>query len=482
MTLVLDGVEDFTLAALRKIALEGEEAAFSDAALAEIEASHQAFRAYLESNTDRFIYGVTSDYGPRAKKRMSLAERQERRADGVPFLGLSFGDGHLPEAKVRAMVFALLALLAGGGAAISAQQAKDAAALLSGPMPKIPDAGLTSPGEMMAQFYLYQALPSLPAGLQASAGNSAIVSTGLAGIAALHARQRLALASELFALSIEAMQAPLEHFDPALKPLWGDPYDAEALDALNAWLANADRTGRRPYQAPVSYRIVPRVLGQAYRAVAALEQSAQAAFQGMVSNPVFLPPGKGGARGKTLSTGGFHDALIAQALDTVAATWVDVASLAHRHIVKLHKGEVSRLPDRLLPDGVGYWTGRSTSYIEFVPNDMIDEMRRLAQPALLSPGEPGASFQDDVSAPGFIACRNEARVSLLFDRILAVLAASASQALHVTKRKPAAPLANSVTWIRKRFPPVTKRREQGRDAGRLARAIGQRIESGEARP
>ena len=477
---VLTEAADFSLEALRRVAVEGAGLRFSKQALAQIEASHRDFLAYLDANQDRFIYGVTSEYGPHANRRVKAEERLKLKRHGVPFLGLSFGDGDLPEAKVRAMVFALLALIATGGTAVSARQARDAAKLLSGPMPRIPDAGLTSPGEMMPLFYLFQAMPSLTAGLQASAGNSALMSTGMAGIAALQARRRIDLAIELFALSAEAMKAPLEHYDPALKALWDDPFEAEALDSLNHWLEGAARDGRRPFQAPVSYRILPRVLGQALRAIDELESSAEAALAGLSSNPVFLRPGPGGPAGRTLSNGGFHDALIAQALDGVSAAWVDLAELAHRHVVKLHKGAISHLPDRLLPEGVHYRTGRSTSYIEFVPNDFIDEMRRLAEPALLSPGEPGASEQDDVSAPGFIACRNEARVALLFDRVLAVLAAGASQALHVTGRKPAPPLRKTLTWLRKDFPPVTERRELGLDAGKLARSITAQIEGTKA--
>ncbi|TIX68225.1 MAG: histidine ammonia-lyase, partial [Mesorhizobium sp.] len=68
-------------------------------------------------------------------------------------------------------------------------------------------------------------------------------------------------------------RAPLEHYDPALDALWGDEHEATALRGLREFLAGAG-TGRRNYQAPVSYRIVPRILGQAHRALASAERAA----------------------------------------------------------------------------------------------------------------------------------------------------------------------------------------------------------------
>ena len=467
MTVVLSHPDDLTLAALERVALKGEGLRFSKEALGRIAIWHADFRAYLEAHPDRFIYGVTSGYGPEAKKRLSSAEQRARRQAGVPFFDLSFGEGHWPDSHVRAMVFALAAMTIHGGTALSTKQARAITGALRAPLPKIPRSGLTSPGEMLPLFYLYQVIPALVDGTpQASAGNGAVGSVALAGLRALAARRRLETAEQIFALSAEAIHCPLEHFDPGLKALWGDPYEAEALDALNRWLAGAPRDRRRPFQAPVSYRILPRVLGQARRALRALEQAVGNALQGMASNPLYVTRDRPGGE-TTLSNGGFHEALPAQALDSLMASWVDLAAIAHRHAAKLHKGPVSHLPDRLRPQD----RAPSTAYLEYVPGDMVEEMRRLAQPSLLTPGEPGASDQDDVNAPGFLACRMEERVAELLDRVLAVLAASASQALAVTDRRAPKALGPCLKTIRRHFPVVAVRRALGPDAWALARAF-----------
>lgn len=279
----------------------------------------------------------------------------------------------------------------------------------------------------------------------------------MAAITALLARRRLHLAERVFALSIEAFQAPLEAYDPALREIWGnDPYEGEALDALNALLDGA-RQDRRPYQAPISYRVLPKVLGQARRAVAALEDVAAVALRVDKCNPAYVLPDERHPLGRTLSNGGFHNAAAAPAIDTVGASWANLGMLAHRHAVKMHRGEVSLLPDRLLPAGADAASGLSTSYMEYVPIGFIEEMRRLVQPTLIPSADIAASQQDDIA-------------------ITTPLAVVASQALHVTARPAAPPLRPFLEALREIVPPVETHRSLGDDCGRLAAAFAAAVD------
>src|SRR5207249_3421209 len=105
-----------------------------------------------------------------------------------------------------------------------------------------------------------------------------------------HARNRLEHAVAVFALAIESFEAPLEAYDPALEQLWDEEFEVEALRALNQNLDGAMTEGRRFYQAPVSYRILPRVLGQAFRAVSLVEKAAAASLRSVSDNPVYVLP------------------------------------------------------------------------------------------------------------------------------------------------------------------------------------------------
>jgi histidine ammonia-lyase len=474
MTVIIDAAADISLASLESVAIDGGRARFSDRALRHMAWAHEAFQRYVDARRDTFIYGVTSGWGPDGKTRYSPEEVRARRQRGSPWLQLSFGGGLLPEYVSRASVFASLGLLASGNSAIHPDQAREVAGLLDGPLPRLPRRGLVAAGELMPNFVLRQ-MDSFGQGYSAGAGNGSQTSNAMAGLTAIFARRRLDLAEHVLALSAEAVNAPLDAYDPALKDLWRDPFAADALDALAALIAGGS-PDRRPYDAPASFQILPRVLGQARRAVSALEEVASISLREVASNPMYLLPDGDDVLGKAISTGGYHNATAAAAIDAVAATWADIAALAHRHAVKLHKGEVSLLPDRLLPEGTDYTTGYSTTYLEYVPNQALEEMRRLAQPTLLDAAEIAASEQDDIAITAPVAFVAERDVAERFDEILAVLAVVCSQALHVTRRPAPPALQPLLSFTRGIVAPIESRRMIGVECQELADAFAGAVE------
>ncbi len=480
MSVVVQERGALDLYALWRVAVGGESLRIGRRAHTRMAAAHRAFQDFLRDNSGRYIYGLTTGYGPSAKRRQTPDESVARRRGGIPFLGLSFGDGTLPETVTRAMLFAVVVRHLDGHSALHPERVAKVAAMLDGPLPPVPAHGLSAPGEILPMFDLLGAREAEPGeGYQLHLANGGAFAAALGALRAISAARRVDLTTRVLALSIEAMQAPLEHFHPDLGPLWGDPHESLILYRLFGLLRPRTERTRRPFQAPVSYRIVPRVLGQARRAEAALEEVALGALRSSGANPTFLPA-QGRQSARSASTGFFHDSQVPQALDQVAASWVDLSALAHRHAVKLHRGAVSRLPDRLLPDSGDLWSGASTTYLEFVPNDFLEEMRRLAQPTLLSAAEPGASLQDDISATAFPAWRAETRVAVLHDRVLAVLAAVASQALYVRGEPTPPGLRRVLDEVRSIFPPVTERRRLGDGCAQLAAAFTRCADEGEA--
>src|SRR4029077_8560710 len=158
----------------------------------------------------------------------------------------------------------------------------------------------------------------------------------LAADTALRSRHRLESAQAICALSIEAFGAPLGAYDAALDDLWGDAHEAAALPALRRHLDGAGTDGRRFHQAPVSYRIIPRVLGQAHRAVAAVEKAAATALRA-VTGDVLLA-------GRVLPSGGFHNGMAYPAMNALSAAWADLALVAERQVTALNTAETSGLP------------------------------------------------------------------------------------------------------------------------------------------
>ena len=479
MTVVLDDRSDINLDAVYRVAWQRQAVTLSETALARIIASRAAFLEMLDKDPSVIIYGVTTSMGERAHDRLSIAER-DRHAQIKPFAAAtSFGE-NLPERIVRGIVLARLTNFIGGHAATTPRIARAVADMLGGaPMPAVAAAGQGGAGEILALYPLFADLSTrfvLEVKERGSLINGSPCAAALLADSALAARRRLRVAVQTFALSIEAFRAPLEHYDAALEDLWGDPGETAALGSIRHCLAGADLS-RRNYQAPVSYRIVPRVLGQAFRAVVAAEQAATRSLTSISDNPVYLPADAAHPYGRCISTGGYHNAMAAPALDELAAVWADLCLLGDRHSAKLLDGRVSQLPDHLL---VGRQPGESdghgnVGYIPMASNGYSEAAKSAAQTTFIPGGDSGASGQDDVAAPAFLAWSKETRAGRCADASLAMLAVMASQALHVTERDAPPNLSEFLGFVRGHVPPVVGDRVLGPELNRLAAAFEARV-------
>jgi len=218
--------------------------------------------------------------------------------------------------------------------------------------------------------------------------NGSPCASALVADAALAARRRLELAEEVFALSSEALKVPLGHFAEDLEDLWGDPAEGATLARLRRLMAGGAEE-RRPYQAPVSFRVLPRVLAQFRRSTEAAENAATTSLRAITDNPVFLAA-QGEKKGRVFSTGGYHNAMAYPTMDNIAAAMADLCLLADRHTSKLLDGRYSLLPDQL-QQGEGY-----LGCLGMVQVGYAEEARRAAQRNFL-PGSEGGGFGN---APG----------------------------------------------------------------------------------
>ena len=249
----------------------------------------------------------------------------------------------------------------------------------------------------------------------------------------------------------------------------GDEHEAAALGGLRRYLEGAGE-GRRNYQAPVSYRIVPRVLGQAHRARASAERAATVSLASVSDNPAYVPPDADHPLGRCISTGGYHNAMATPALDDLAAIWADLCLLCDRHASKLLNGKVSLLPDLLMSgrhpsdsDGHG-----NVGYVPMAITGYLEQAKLAAQRTFLPGTESAGSGQDDVASTVFLAWAKEERAGRCLDAAMAMLAVIASQALHVTERKAPPALQAFVAQIREIVTPVGEDRVLGPELARLA--------------
>jgi histidine ammonia-lyase len=484
MAVTIGSRSGITLELFERVAWRGEGVRVAAEALRRADATRAAFLRLLD-RPGVVVYGVTSGYGDRAAVRLGPEERR-RHAATAAHRDASFG-APLPERVARGIVLARLANLLDGHAAVSGRLLEAVAAMLdpaAGPLPAVPLQGNGGSGEILALGHLFA--PLLERGDLGEKEGLALINgspcaAALAADAALAARARLALAYEIFTLSAEAFRAPLDAYDPALEALWGDQHETRALRRLRALLgmephrgegvaADAAPGDRRPYQAPVSYRILPRVLGQAERALDAAEHAASVSLRAVSDNPVYLPPAPDAPDpahpdGRVLSTGGYHNALAPAALHGLAVSWAELCQLAERHVEHLtftvsppatrqDGGEL--LLHLLLMVAVGY----------------AEEARAAAQPVLLPRAGPG---QNDVTAPSFLAWSRQEAAAASLEAALAVLGAAATHWLAQSQRPLPPTLAELVAETRQYFPPLVERRPIGPDVARLAEHLRSRV-------
>lgn len=476
MTVVLNNRKDFTLDNLRRVGCEGEAVRISAKAKQAMAKMRQSFFAYLESDSDRFIYGITSGAGQRASVRLTPEEQQQylRSQARVP-AGGGFGPDALPERVVRMILFARLANYIEGHAKTRPVEADRIAGLLKKPLPRVPISGQTGAGEILPLFHVMRDMPPDDVELAEPMArvNGSPVATALLGDVALTARRRLALATEVFALSIEAYGAPLAPYSASLVRYSHSVHERCALKTLRQWLVKAPQRGRLRHQAPVSWRILPQILAAAEEAVATVEETAAISLHAVTDNPVYILPDREDRLGRVISTGGYHNAQAAPAIDDVNARFADLCTLADRQTMKLHSAE--HLPDSLtLPGGKPY----GTTLLSFVQVGYGEEARLAARRSFLPASEGGGvAGQNDVATAAMLAYQKHLKAGFCLDACLALLAASASQALFVTGRQPAPKLAPLLKQVRKRFAPFDERdqRETGVEMDSLRQYFCDRV-------
>jgi histidine ammonia-lyase len=463
MTVVVNTRDDVTLEAYRRVAYGGELVEIGPEARRAIKARRATFQS--ATRPEAAAASPAAGNGREDKKAHDLWVTKARSPQG-------FGAGELDEPVVRGIVLARLTNLVAGQAPIRAEVCDRVAALLGGSLPRVPLDGQTGPGESLPLGCVFGVLEDadLDEAEEAALLGGSPCSAALAADTALRARHRLEHAESIFALSIEAFRAPMGAYDPALDELYGDAYEAEALRALRAFLEDVDSTGRRFHQAPVSYRIIPRVLGQLRRAVGAVEKAASVSLRAVTDDTSSFSGDRRRPPGDGLSSSGAYNAAAYPALNALSAAWADLALLGERQVTALNTAETSELPFSLAVPGVP----RSGTYAYgWAASGYVEEARAAATPSLLPPavGDP----YDDIMSPTFIAYRRERRAAECLDGALTILALVSSQALFITDRTPPPKLAPLLAFVRSIFPPIVEINERhlSAEATRLQAALAE---------
>ncbi len=479
MTLTIQTRRDITLDAVHRVAWRGEDVRLSDDVMKHMGEARSRFMALLDNDPDITIYGVTTGYGQMAKHKLGPEERRAQAKMPPVAAAASWGDP-VPERVTRSIVLARLANFVEGHAAISPHVAQAVVSLLGGgELPQVPARGQGGAGEILALSHLFLPLArsvELAEKDGLSLINGSPCGSALVADIALSAERRLNIAAELFALSADAFDSPLGHFSEALEDQWNNEHDAWALRTIRNLLPGPGERERRPYQAPVSFRILPRMLGQAHRAWSLARDVATESLAAVTDNPVYLDADDDHPFGEFISTGGYHNAQSVMAMDAVTAAYANLCVIAERHAAKLLDGNISLLPPHLVRSDD--FSDVRRSYIGCLAMALTgyeEEARHEARATLLPGSESGGFGQNDVASPVFLAWSKAERAGACLDMALASLAPVAMRAFQVTDRQVSPQLHHWHDPIETAFPSLDTAEPLGPRAASLADHIASSV-------
>jgi histidine ammonia-lyase len=400
-----------------------------------MEQARAEFLELVDANPSRHIYGVTTAHHYSACSILSPEHRAEYarhippytiggeralRDQPPPKIDWPRDAPRLPERVSRGIVLARLSSFIEGHAAVRPQLAREVAALLSNDLPLVP---VNRPSAFAAS-YLFRGFDGK---LELKEGmallNGAPTQAAYMADVALAARGRLPVIEEVCALASEAILAPHEHWAEALTEIWDDPDESAALERMRALLTGGAHVQRRPYQAPVSFRIIPKMIAQVRRALRAAEYAAEVSLKAVGDNPIFLPTTPARSKPDVITNASFHNGMAPPAIDAVSFAWTDLTQL------------VNQLATRLAtdPDGIVRTEPQAQFSLYYWYTEIwAEEARARATPTFISLGGVAPSDVSDVSAASW---RKADFIGSCLDESLAALAALARRTIMATGRE-----------------------------------------------
>ncbi len=442
-TIVLNSIRDFTLSTAERLWAGAHGIVLGAEGRSTVEAGHLAFQRFL-AEKGGYVYGSTTAPGARAKTILTSEAVKSQGATFGQFITMRPGIAgrSLSRRTVRLALLARLTNALSGHGKISLPTAERIAALAESP-PEVPLQGLASSGEVMALSWLLAPLAeaSLEPGEAMALVNGSPFSTAMVSEVAITARRNLQLADLVFALSVEAARAPLEHYRVELADHWPDPFYKGCLERLNE-LLNGAHPARLAHQAPVSWRIIPNILASARRAQAQVSEIATISLAAVKDNPTFLAGPDGG---EVVSSGGYHDHQAARSIESVTVAYADLCLLIAKQVTRLVDGSGLGLPP-LLVRGAG--DGVGTEYFVWTLTEPVVRANHAATPVGLNASlEDPVGNQSDVAQPVFISYARHLEAGDALHQCLAVLYTVALLALDIDGRTPPPALSSLVEYV-----------------------------------
>ncbi len=335
MTIIHIGEQPLSIEQVHAVSTDGSAVELARSARTRIEQG----RAHLEKllASGERIYGVNTGVGGNIFFQLGLEQAEMLQTNIMRHLSCATGQP-LPAAVVRAAMLLRLATLSTGCSAVRVELVDALAALLnSGVIPIVPRYGsVGASGDLMPSAYVARALigmgeveyrghrMSAEEGL-AAAGLKPITFAPKEGLALINGTTMMTAAAALLwtdtqnvlramlaavALSLEAMQAPAEPYEPWVHAAKGHPGQIAVAAYIRDLLRGSRYITQSRSQTGYSLRCPPQGLGPIWESLEAARATIEREINSANDNPLIDPD-----TGRLYLAGNFYGGHIARLLD-----------------------------------------------------------------------------------------------------------------------------------------------------------------------
>ena len=247
---------------------------------------------------------------------------------------------------------------------------------------------------------------------------------------AVRARRLATTADVVAAMTLDAMRGSLRPFDARVAAVRPHPGHAAVAANVRALLAGSEigpsHAGCGRVQDAYSVRCVPQVHGASRDALAYAAGAVETELGSVTDNPLVFE-GEAGAP-DLVSGGNFHGQPLALALDTAAIAVAEWASISERRTYLLVDGQDG------LPPFLTAASGLQSGFMipQYAAAALVSENKALCHPASVD-SIPSSRGQEDHVSMGAWGARKALRVVENAERVLAVEALCAAQALDLRR-------------------------------------------------
>lgn len=398
---------------------------------------------------ERVVYGITTGFGSFSNVVISREDALQLQKNLIASHAAALGEP-LPEEVVRGAMLLRLNALAKGYSGVRPCLVEHLADLLNrGVVPVVPCQGslgasgdlaplahlalvLTGQGEAVYRGRRLSGAAALaaaglqPLELQEKEGlaliNGTQVMTALGSLAAFDSFNLLKASQIIAALTLEALQAVPDAFDPLIARVRPHPGHGRTAANLRRLLEGSRLIGSdgSKVQDAYSLRCIPQVHGATGDALGYVRGVLEVEANSVNDNPLLFP-----GEGKVLSGGNFHGQPVAQALDFLAMAVAELGNIAERRVERLVNPALSGLPPFLINEG-----GLNSGFmiVQYTAASLVSENKVLCHPASVD-SIPSSANQEDHVSMGATAARKARRVVENVGRVLGIELLAAGQAV-----------------------------------------------------